>query len=99
MKLSLDCAAQWLNTLVGEAWPFYDRAICEIIKETVTPIMDQYKPPIIIKSMYFKNLTFGDAPMQIDNVWIEQEAENHILMEVSLSVSHCWCHVSSLSTG
>ena len=74
--------AQWLNKLVGEAWPFYDRAICDIIKETVTPIMEQYKPPVIIKSMYFKTLTFGDAPIQVDNVWIEQDAENHILMEV-----------------
>ena len=75
---------QWLNKLVGEAWPFYDRAICDIIKETVTPIMEQYKPPLIIKSMYFMNLTFGDAPIQVDSVWIEQEAENHILMEVGL---------------
>ena len=44
--------------------------------------MDQYKPPGLIKKIYFKNLSFGDAPFKIENVWVEDEGEKHVLMEV-----------------
>ena len=45
--------------------------------------MEQYKPPGLIKKMYFKNLSFGDAPFKIENIWVEDEGEKHVLMEVS----------------
>lgn len=44
--------------------------------------MEQYKPPGLIKKIYFKNLSFGDAPFKIENVWVEDEGEKHVLMEV-----------------
>lgn len=44
--------------------------------------MEQYKPPGLIKKMYFKNLSFGDAPFKIENIWVEDEGEKHVLMEV-----------------
>lgn len=46
--------------------------------------MEQYKPPGLIKKIYFKNLSFGDAPFKIENVWVENEGEKHVLMEVSV---------------
>ena len=63
-------------------WPYYDKAIGAAIKEAVEPMMEQYKPPGLIKKIYFSKLTFGDAPIRIDNVWVEDEGENHVLMEV-----------------
>ena len=54
------------------------------VQETVEPLMEQYKPPGLIKKIYFKNLSFGDAPFKIENVWVEDEGEKHVLMEV-----HC----------
>ena len=44
--------------------------------------MAQYKPPGLIKKMYFKNLSFGDAPFKIENAWVEDEGEKHVLLEV-----------------
>lgn len=44
--------------------------------------MEQYKPPGLIKKIYFKNLSFGDAPFKVENVWVEDEGEKHVLMEV-----------------
>ena len=44
--------------------------------------MEQYKPPGLIKKMYFKHLTFGDAPFKIENVWVEEHSKDHVLMEV-----------------
>ncbi len=45
--------------------------------------MEQYKPPGLIKKIYFKNLSFGDAPFKIENAWVEDEGEKHVLLEVS----------------
>ena len=67
---------------MAQMWQYYDRAICDAIKESVEPIMDQYKPPGIVKKIYFKRMTFGDLPITIDDVWVENEGEKHILLEV-----------------
>ena len=56
------------------------------LQETVEPLMEQYKPPGLIKKIYFKNLSFGDAPFKIENAWVEDEGEKHVLLEVSLSL-------------
>ena len=75
--------AEWLNRLLSELWPYYDKAIAKAVREAVEPIMNQYKPPGLIKKISFKTLTFGDAPFRIDNVWVEDEGEDHVLMEVA----------------
>ena len=50
--------------------------------------MEQYKPPGLIKKIYFKNLSFGDAPFKIENAWVEDEGEKHVLLEVSPASLH-----------
>ncbi len=79
------CTLQWLNRMLQGMWPYYDKAIGAAIKEAVEPMMEQYKPPGLIKKIYFAKLTFGDAPMRIDNVWVEDEGEQHVLLEVQSS--------------
>ena len=69
--------------MVQGMWPYYDKAIGAAIKEAVEPMMDQYKPPGLIKKIYFSKLTFGESPICIDNVWVEDEGEDHVLMEVT----------------
>ena len=80
---------QWLNRMLQGMWPYYDKAIGAAIKEAVEPMMEQYKPPGLIKKIYFSKLTFGDAPIRIDNVWVEDEGENHVLMEVGILALVC----------
>ncbi len=80
---------QWLNRMLQGMWPYYDKAIGAAIKEAVEPMMEQYKPPGLIKKIYFSKLTFGDAPIRIDNVWVEDEGENHVLLEVIGQRSIC----------
>ena len=58
------------------------------LQESVEPIMEQYKPPGLIKKMYFKHLTFGDAPFKIENVWVEEHSKDHVLMEVVPTGAH-----------
>ena len=75
--------AEWLNRILGELWPYYDKAIAKAVKDAVEPLMEQYKPPGLIKRIYFKTLTFGDAPFRIENIWVEDEGEDHVLLEVA----------------
>ncbi len=79
--------AQWLNRMLQGMWPYYDKAVGVAIKEAVEPMMEQYKPPGLIKKIYFSKLTFGDAPFRIDNVWVEDEGEQHVLLEARTPVS------------
>jgi len=56
---------QWLNRLLTEVWPYYDRGICCMVKEVVEPIFDQFKPPLF-KKIFFQELTFGEAPVRVE---------------------------------
>eukprot|EP01023_Acetabularia_acetabulum_P015956 TRINITY_DN17854_c0_g1_i2.p1 TRINITY_DN17854_c0_g1~~TRINITY_DN17854_c0_g1_i2.p1 ORF type:complete len:302 (-),score=42.56 TRINITY_DN17854_c0_g1_i2:852-1757(-) len=47
---------EWMNTMLLKMWPFYDYAICQSIKEVVEPIMEDHKPPVIIKKIGFKKI-------------------------------------------
>jgi hypothetical protein len=48
----------------------------------VEPLLDAYKPPGLVKKIYFKTLTFGDAPFKIDNVWVDKANDNEVCLEV-----------------
>lgn len=73
-------SSPWLNLVKVAA----DKNWKMVMQETVEPLMEQYKPPGLIKKIYFKNLSFGDAPFKIENVWVEDEGEKHVLMEVHI---------------
>ncbi len=47
------------------------------------PILDMYKPPGLIKKIYFRRLTFGNAPIRIDNVWVDKQTPEELILEVS----------------
>lgn len=93
------CMLQWLNRMLQGMWPYYDKAIGAAIKEAVEPMMEQYKPPGLIKKIYFAKLTFGDAPMRIDNVWVEDEGEQHVLLEVRSLPTTCSSQLSPSFSG
>lgn len=73
----------WLNSILRQTWPFYDPAVCAAVKESVEPLLDAYKPPGLIKKIYFRTLTFGDAPFKIDNVWVDRSTDKEICLEVA----------------
>lgn len=47
-------------------WPYYDRGVCSMVKDIVEPIMEQYRPPGIMKRIFFQELTFGEAPFRVE---------------------------------
>lgn len=55
-----------------------------LLQASVEPLLDAYKPPGLIKKIYFRTLTFGDAPFKIDNVWIDKANSEEVCLEVDL---------------
>lgn len=57
----------WLNAMLAKAWPFYDAAICQTLREQIEPLMAENKPSFI-KRIFFNKLTFGNDPFQVTGV-------------------------------
>jgi hypothetical protein len=57
-------------------------AACGVLQQSVEPLLDAYKPPGLVKKIYFKTLTFGDAPFKIDNVWVDKANPDEVCLEV-----------------
>lgn len=74
-----------------ELWPYFDRAVCQTVKDVVEPIMDAYRPVGLIQKIFFQELTFGDAPFRV-----EGEGQRVIVCFVNLWPVHrsyyfsCW---------
>lgn len=73
---------EWLNRILEKCWPFYDEAICKIVKEQAEPMMDMYKPPGLIKKIYFSKLTFGDDPFRVEGIRVDKTDASEICIEV-----------------
>lgn len=72
---------EWMNRIISKAWPFYDAAICAEVKRQVEPLMEYYRPPMI-KRIYFKKLTFGDAPFRVEGIRVDEKQENQVQIDV-----------------
>lgn len=72
---------EWLNRILAKAWPYYDAAICEEVKRQVEPMMEQYRPPFISR-IYFKKLTFGDAPFRIEGIRVDENQIDRVQIEI-----------------
>lgn len=85
---------EWLNKLLFEMWPYYDRGICQFVKDFVEPIMDQYKPPGLIRRVFFQEFTFGDAPFRIESIKVDEVDD-----EIDIEVDVRWCGEANITLG
>lgn len=85
---------EWLNEMLVKAWPYYDAAICAAIKAQVEPLMEQYKPPGMIKKIYFHKLTFGDDPFRVEGIRVEEEGG-----QLQIDVSFRWAGDANIVLG
>lgn len=71
---------EWLNDVLRKTWPFYDTAICAVVKQQVEPLLDEYKPPFI-KKIYFSKLTFGSNPFRVEGVRVNESRTDRVVVE------------------
>ncbi|KAG5242781.1 synaptotagmin [Salix suchowensis] len=78
--LSLD----WLNQHLTKIWPDVDRAASGLIKASVEPVLEQYRP-IILSSLKFSKLTLGTVAPQFTGVSIIEDGGSGITMELEMN--------------
>jgi hypothetical protein len=80
---------EWLNTLIQQAWPYYDKAICDEIKAQVEPMLEEYRPPFI-KRISFAKLTFGDSPFRIEDILVHDQDPEDPTQSIEFEISFRW---------
>jgi len=87
---------EWLNTILEEVWPFVDRGVCKMVKEITENIFEEVlkvnKVPGI-RSIGFKQLTFGDAPFRVESIWVNEDGSEGMEMEVGVR----WCGEANIT--
>ncbi|KAL3838580.1 hypothetical protein ACJIZ3_023171 [Penstemon smallii] len=73
----------WLNHHLDKVWPYVDEAASEIIRNSVEPILEQYRPAILA-SLKFSKLTLGTVAPQFTGVSIIDGESDEIVMEMDL---------------
>ncbi|KAL9176521.1 hypothetical protein ABFS82_01G002600 [Erythranthe guttata] len=73
----------WLNHLIEKIWPYVDEAASEIIRSSVEPILEQYRPAVLA-SLKFSKLTLGTVAPQFTGFTIIEGEPKEIVMELDL---------------
>lgn len=73
----------WLNVQLEKIWPYVNEAASELIRSSVEPILEQYRP-IILSSLKFSKLTLGTVAPQFTGVSIIEGDLKGITMELEM---------------
>ncbi|KAM1046601.1 hypothetical protein TB2_025613 [Malus domestica] len=73
----------WLNSHLEKMWPYVNEAASELIKTSVEPVLEQYRP-IILSSLKFSKFTLGTVAPQFTGVSIVEGGGDSITMELEM---------------
>ncbi|XP_058203300.1 synaptotagmin-4-like isoform X2 [Rhododendron vialii] len=73
----------WLNVQLEKIWPYVNEAASELIRSSVEPILEQYRP-IVLSSLKFSKLTLGTVAPQFTGVSIIEGDAKGITMELEM---------------
>ncbi|XP_055822771.1 synaptotagmin-5-like [Solanum dulcamara] len=74
----------WLNSHLEKIWPFVDEAASELVRSSVEPILEQYRP-MILASLKFSKFTLGTVPPQFTGISILEGESEGITMELEMN--------------
>ncbi|WRX32219.1 C2 domain - like 10 [Theobroma cacao] len=73
----------WLNQHLTKIWPYVDKAASDLIKASVEPVLEQYRP-IILSSLKFSKFTLGTVAPQFTGVSIVEDGADSVTMEMEM---------------
>ncbi|CAA6661455.1 unnamed protein product [Spirodela intermedia] len=74
----------WLNLELTKIWPYVDEAASELIRNSLEPVLEQYKS-LVLDSLKFSKLTLGTVAPQFTGITIiENKGRDGITMELEL---------------
>ncbi|KMZ63064.1 putative Calcium lipid binding protein [Zostera marina] len=74
---------KWMNKILGKMWPFIADAASMVIKESVEPLLEDYRPPGI-SSLKFSKLFLGTVPPKIEGIRVQSLKKGQITMDIDL---------------
>lgn len=74
---------KWLNKQLSKMWPFVADAAEAVIKESVEPLLEQYRPTGIT-SLKFSKLSLGTVAPKIEGIRVQSLKEGQITMDIDL---------------
>ncbi|KAL3683694.1 hypothetical protein R1sor_001716 [Riccia sorocarpa] len=72
---------RWLNKQLEKIWPSVAKAASAVIKESVEPILESYRP-VGIKELKFQKLFLGNVAPQIEGVRMQTLKEGQVTMDL-----------------
>ncbi|CAL4938539.1 unnamed protein product [Urochloa decumbens] len=72
---------KWLNKQLSKLWPFIEEAATMVIRDSVEPLLDDYRPPGI-SSLKFSRLSLGTVPPKIEGIRIQSFKKGQITMDI-----------------
>ncbi|CAA7026523.1 unnamed protein product [Microthlaspi erraticum] len=73
----------WLNHHLTKIWPYVNEAASDLIRASVEPILEQYRPAIVA-SLTFSKLTLGTVAPQFTGVTVLDGDKNGVTMELDM---------------
>ncbi|KAK2644895.1 hypothetical protein Ddye_020090 [Dipteronia dyeriana] len=73
--MNINVNLTWLNHHLTKIWPYVDEAASELIKTSVEPILEQYRP-FVLSSLKFSKFTLGTVAPQFTGVSIIEDGSN-----------------------
>ncbi|KAL3649501.1 hypothetical protein CASFOL_005904 [Castilleja foliolosa] len=72
---------KWLNKQLSKLWPFVADAAEAVIKESVEPLLEEYRPPGIT-SLKFSKLSLGTVAPKIEGIRVQSLKKGQITMDI-----------------
>ncbi|XP_050381269.1 synaptotagmin-3-like [Argentina anserina] len=74
----------WLNKALHDMWPYLDKGICKIIRNTAESIFAEYTGKYLINSIGFQSLNLGSLPPTIYGIRVHETNENELVVEPAI---------------
>ncbi|KAL8495426.1 hypothetical protein ACS0TY_019534 [Phlomoides rotata] len=74
---------KWLNKQLNKLWPFVAQAAEAVIKESVEPLLEEYRPTGIT-SLKFSKFSLGTVAPKIEGIRVQNLKEGQITMDIDL---------------
>ncbi|GMI69666.1 calcium-dependent lipid-binding protein, Synaptotagmin 7 [Hibiscus trionum] len=72
---------KWLNKQLSKLWPFVAEAASAVIKESVEPILEDYRPPGV-NSLKFAKLSLGTVAPKIEGIRVQSFKKGQVTMDI-----------------
>ncbi|XP_068640303.1 calcium-dependent lipid-binding protein-like [Aristolochia californica] len=72
---------KWLNKQLAKLWPFVADAATMVIKESVEPLLEEYRPPGIT-ALKFSKLSLGNVAPKVEGIRVQSLNKGQITMDI-----------------